>query len=273
MRRTPRRPEAWLVVLGSTCLTAWSVLALDGNEVAQPTFCAAGMPWAAPLSVSFDVSLLFGSPARVASGWALMITAMMFPLLLAPLRHVRDRSFARRRTRAMGLFVAGYAAVWMAAGVGLQAMALAVRSAAPLPFACLSLAAAIALAWQVSPAKQWCVNRCHRRPHLAAFGAAADRDAFDFGMTHGASCAGACWALMLLTLLVGNGHVPWMIAITLFVFAERLENPASLAWRWRGPGKVLRVATAQARMRLAPQSCIGAASTPSLGPHQISKGA
>jgi predicted metal-binding membrane protein len=255
MRRTPRRPEAWLVVLGSTCLAAWSVLALDGNEVTLSTFCAAGMP---PPRVSFDLALVFGSPSSVASSWALMVAAMMFPVLMAPLRHVRARSFARRRTWAMGLFVAGYAAVWMAAGVGLEAMALAVRSAAPPPFACLSLAAAIALAWQVSPAKQRCLNRCHRRPHLAAFGAAAARDVFDFGLTHGASCAGACWALMLLTLLVGNGHVLSMIAIALFIFAERLENPAPLAWRWRVPAKALRIATAQARMRLAPQSCTGA---------------
>jgi hypothetical protein len=82
-----------------------------------------------------------------------------------------------------------------------------------------------------------CVNRRHRRPHLAAFGAAADRDAFDFGMTHGASCAGACWALMLQTLLVGNGHVLWMIAITLFVFAEQLENPAPLGMAVERSGK------------------------------------
>jgi predicted metal-binding membrane protein len=266
MRRTPRRPEAWLVMLVSTSLAAWSVLALGGNEVTLPAFCAAGTPWAVPLSVSFDLALVFGSPARMASGWALMVAAMMLPLLMAPLRHVCDRSFARRRTWAMLLFVSGYAAVWMGAGVGLQATALAIRSAAPLPLVCLGLATAMAIGWQISPAKQWCLNRCHRRPHLAAFGAAADRDAFAFGLTHGASCVGACWALMLLTLLVGAGHVLWMIAITLFVFAERLESPAPLVWRWRGPGKALRIATAQAHMRLAPRNCIRAAS-PQYVPH------
>jgi hypothetical protein len=26
-----------------------------------------------------------------------------------------------------------------------------------------------------------------------------------------------------------------MIAVTLFAFAERLEGPAPLKWRWRGP--------------------------------------
>jgi hypothetical protein len=52
-----------------------------------------------------------------------------------------------------------------------------------------------------------------------------------------------------------------MIAVTLFVFAERLESPGPLAWRWRGPGKALRIATAQARMRLAPRPCVEAPRT------------
>jgi hypothetical protein len=56
--------------------------------------------------------------------------------------------------------------------------------------------------------------------------------------------------LMLLTLLIGQGQMLGMIAVTLFVFAERLESPAPLKWRWRGPGRALRIAVAQARMRL-----------------------
>jgi predicted metal-binding membrane protein len=260
MGSAARRLEAWLVVPGSTSLVAWSALALDGSDLTLPAFCSAGTLWAAPLSVSFDLAFVLNAPATLASGWALMVAAMMSPLVIAPLRHVRDRSFARRRARAMLLFVAGYAAVWMAAGMGLQAMALAARWAVPAPLVCLGLAAATAMWWQVSPAKQWCLNRCHRRPQLAAFGAAADRDAFDFGLTNGASCVGSCWALMLLTLLVGRGHVLGMIAVTLFVFAERLESPAPPAWRWRGPGKALRITTAQARMQLAPRSGIRQAS-------------
>ena len=75
-------------------------------------------------------------------------------------------------------------------------------------------------------------------------------DAFGFGLTNGASCAGSCWALMLATLLVGQGHVLAMIGVTLFIFAERLDGPAQLKWRWRGPSKALRIAVAQVRMRL-----------------------
>jgi predicted metal-binding membrane protein len=251
MGRVARRPDAWLVMLGATSLVAWSVLALDGSGFTLPAFCSAGTLRGVPLSVSLDLALMFNSPAQLAAGWALMVAAMMSPLIVAPLQHVRDRSFARRRARSMLLFVAGYLAVWMIAGAALQAVALAARWAAPAPLAYLGVAAAAAMAWQISPAKQWCLNRCHRQPHLSAFGAAADRDAFDFGLTNGASCVGACWALMLLMLFAGQGHVLPMIALTLFVFAERLESPAPPQWRWRGPGKALRIVAAQARMRLA----------------------
>ncbi|HEY4404330.1 MAG TPA: DUF2182 domain-containing protein [Xanthobacteraceae bacterium] len=249
MGNAARRLDPCLVALGSTGLLAWSALLLDQSDSIPPAFCSAGTPWAAPLSISLDLVLAFNSPAQLASGWALMVAAMMSPLVIAPLRHVRDRSFARRRARSMLIFVAGYAAVWMTAGIGLQAMALGARWAAPAPLICLALAAASAMGWQVSPAKQWCLNRCHRRPHLAAFGAAADRDALAFGLANGASCVGACWALMLLTLLVGRGHLVAMIAVAFFVVAERLEGPAPLAWHWRGLGKALRITMAQAHMR------------------------
>jgi predicted metal-binding membrane protein len=167
-------------------------------------------------------------------------------VVAAPLRHVHDRSFARRRARAMLLFVLGYFVVWMAAGLVLQLVALTAVSVVPMPLA-LGPAFALAAAWQVTPAKQWCLNRCHRRPQLDAFGVAADRDAFDFGLTHGAYCAGACWALMLPMLFSGEGQLVAMIAVTLLVFAERLERPAPLAWRWRGTGKAWRIVAAQAR--------------------------
>jgi hypothetical protein len=65
---------------------------------------------------------------------------------------------------------------------------------------------------------------------------------------------------MLLPLLAGPGHLWAMIAVSLFVFAERLESPAPLGWRWRGPGKALRLIAAQARMHLNLRSRIREAS-------------
>jgi predicted metal-binding membrane protein len=239
--------EPWLAGLGLISLAAWSMLALGTTTQVLPTLCLSGAGPKVPLSVSFDLAFLLNSPASLASGWALMLAAMMLPVIAAPLRHVRDRSFARRRVRATLLFVLGYFAVWMAVGAVLQAVALTARSVAFLPLA-LGVAFAAAIAWQVSPAKQWCLNRCHRRPQLAAFGLAADCDALNFGLSSGAACAGACWALMLSMLLAGDGKLLAMIAVTLLVFAERLERPAPLKWRWRGTGKAIRIIVAQARL-------------------------
>jgi len=252
MGRTAHWPDLWLVVLGTIILLAWWLLARDGAGSMASAFCSPATLWALPLSIRLDLALIVVLPAELASSSALMIAAMMLPLIIAPLRHLRDRSFARQRTRLTILFGAGYGVVWMMAAVVLQLIVVAARSATPAPLLCFGLAVATAMLWQVSPTKQWCLNRCHRRPHLAAFGATADRDAFAFGLTNGASCAGSCWALMLLTLLIDHGQILLMIAVTLFVFAERLESPARPKWRWRGSGRALRNAVAQARMRLMP---------------------
>jgi predicted metal-binding membrane protein len=248
MTRALGRSDAAFVMLAVTCLVAWWALAFAPGSEALPAICSGGLLAGPPSSAALDL-LVFNSPAELAGRWALMVAAMMLPLTVVPLQHVRNRSFARRRARAMFLFVAGYIALWMAAGAGLQASVVAMRWAVATPLLCLGLAVAIAIAWQVSPAKQWFLNNCHRLPQLAAFGPAADRDAFRFGLTNAASCVGACWALMLLTMFVGQGHFAWMLVVTLFVFAERLEGAARPAWRWRGAGKALRIVKAQATMR------------------------
>lgn len=261
MRAAARRPEAWLVVLAATSAAAWAAVALGGSDMAVPIVCSASLggvpPGSLDLAFGPSLGLALNPPLRLAGDWALMLVAMMAPAIILPLRHVHDRSFARRRVRAMLLFCAGYAAVWFGAGVVLQAMALAAWWIAPA--ASIAVAAAVALVWQISPAKQWCLNRCHRRPELAAFGAAADGDAAAFGIAHGAACVGACWSLMLLPLLAGAAHGPAMVAAALFIWAERLEAPAPLGWRWRGAGKALRMAAAQVRLRLAPRQSVGEA--------------
>jgi len=252
MGRSAQCPDTWLVVLGSISLIAWFLLLRHGSSLVIPALCSASSLRALPLLASFNLAVAFGTPAQLASDWALMVAAMMLPLIIASLRHVRDRSFARRRARATLLFLLGYVLVWMTAGFVLQVMAFAARWAVPAPLLCFGVVVATAILWQVSPAKQLCLNRCHRRPHLAAFDLAADRDAFAFGLMNGASCVGSCWALML-TLVVSQGHALGMVAVTLFAFGERLEGPAPLAWRWRGPFKALRIAAAQASLWLTTQ--------------------
>ncbi len=239
------RLEIWRIVLGSACLLAWSLLAADASGLSRSGFCSVGASGAPGLALGG------GSAAKIVWDWALMIVAMMAPLVAPPLQHLRDRTFAGRRARATALFLSAYLSAWTAAGAGLLTLAGAAGGQPLAPSLGFALAAAAAALWQVSPAKQWALNRCCRRPQLAAFGAAADRDALNFGLTHGAACVGACWALMALLLFVGSAHLGAMAVVALFVFSERLEDPAPIGWRWRAPGKALRIAVAQARIRLA----------------------
>jgi predicted metal-binding membrane protein len=110
--------------------------------------------------------------------------------------------------------------------------------------------ALIALAWQFSPFKQRCLNRCHAHGELSAFGAAADLDALRFGLAHGIWCACSCWALMLFPMLLPRGHLVAMACIAVLIFCERLEQPNPPCWRWRGLGKAKRIVLAQARISL-----------------------
>ncbi len=158
-------------------------------------------------------------------GWAVMLVAMMSPTLITPFNHIFNCSFKRRRARSVTLFVFGYAAIWMAAGGVLIAATLMLKLLAPQSYLPAVGVGIIAIVWQCSPIKQRCLNRSHNHSALAAFGGAADRDALRFGITHGVWCVGSCWALMLLPMLLLQGHVAAMAVVTCLMISERLERP------------------------------------------------
>ena len=47
--------------------------------------------------------LAMNSPASLMIGWFLMLFAMMLPVLIAPLGHIRRTTFAHRRARSVAL--------------------------------------------------------------------------------------------------------------------------------------------------------------------------
>jgi predicted metal-binding membrane protein len=229
---------------------AW--LLLLGEPASTPIFahCPADVNGTMPMFASLQMLLAMSSPLSLAAGWALMLVAMMSPALIAPIQHVRMQSFTNRRLRSIGLFLTGYAVLWMALGGVILTIELAIRVFAHQSYLPAAAAFLVALVWQFSPIKQRCLNRCHVHTALAAFGFTADIDAFRFGFTQGGWCAGSCWALMLFPMLLPQGHVVAMAIVTLLIFSERLEQPRPLSWRWRGPSKAIRILIAQARIRL-----------------------
>ena len=229
---------------------AWTLLLVAPGGMGMFVLCPATRSGAMPPLASLPMLLAMNAPVSLAAGWALMLVAMMSPVLIPPVRHIRLRSFTNRRARSIVLFLTGYASIWMALGGALLAIELAIKSFVPQSYLPPAGVVLIALVWQFSPVKQRCLNRCHAHTELAAFGAAADFDAIRFGLIHGIWCAGSCWALMLFPMLLSRGHVVAMATVAVLIFSERLDQPRPPCWRWRGLGKAIRIVVAQARIRL-----------------------
>jgi predicted metal-binding membrane protein len=177
---------------------------------------------------------------------ALMVIAMMVPLLTMPIAHIRVRSFARRRWRSTGLFLVAYTTIWTIA-CAIPAMALWVAGSQGVGHWWLTGVTVVAAAiWQFSPAKQMWLNRCHSHPALAAFGHAADRSALRFGTRHGIRCVGSCWALMALPFVVGGWHLVAMAIVGAWIAAERLSSPTLPVWAIRIPSGVANAVRAAA---------------------------
>ena len=215
----------WQALLPAS-LIGWALLLAGGPWLLLPAYCTSIAYFAAGGLPGLELALRFNPPGGLAAGWLAMLLAMMPPLLARPVAHVWARSPAVGRARSAGLFVLGYASVWMAAGVLVLLFAVALHGLAGGPgWMPLLLAAGIALLWQASPWKQACLGRCRGRPLLAPSGLAADRDALRFGLGHGFWCAGACWAMMAVPLVAGRAHLPAMALVALLLFAERRARP------------------------------------------------
>lgn len=201
----------------SVSATAWLLMAVEWIGPGGPMVHPAGRG---------------GLPALVA-GWLLMLTAMMTPLLVPAVRHVHERSFARRRTRVTTLFVGAYALVWLVAGIGLSGVAAGLLPREP-PLA-VGVALTGALVWQLTPLKGRCLNRVHAHPSLPAFGRASDAGVVRFGLVHACWCVGACGPLMLVPLVAGAAAPLAMTAVALWLYAERFEPPGPPRWGLRLP--------------------------------------
>jgi predicted metal-binding membrane protein len=167
--------------------------------------------------------------------WVAMMAAMMLPsaapaISLYAHLHRRRRATERGTPGAVAIYVAGYGAVWTAAGVAAYAIDRSGRSLIGGHLAWSQggrwLVAAlliVAAAWQLTPWKDACLARC--RGPLGMF-VASSRDgragAFRMGVTAGAWCFGCCWALMLSLFALGVMSLTWMALITALIAIERL---------------------------------------------------
>jgi predicted metal-binding membrane protein len=147
--------------------------------------------------------------------WAVMMVAMMVPsaapMVLAFLDVNQRRQAAGRQFVPVGIFLAGYLAIWTAysavatlAQWGLHKAALlspAMAATSPVLNGGLLIVAGI---FQWTPLKHMCLKGC-RSP--LSFLMSEWRDgkagAFIMGLRHGSYCVGCCWILMALLFAAG----------------------------------------------------------------------
>ena len=224
-------PWPALFVLAAAGLT---LSAYNAGGTALPAFCGAGtartlreLGW----SDALGLALALNPPGRLMADWAIMLLAMMPPLLAPPLMHVWRSSLPRRRLWSMACFVLGYGSLWMLAGPILIGLALLLQLAAGESALAFAGALLLAIVWSASPWQRMALNRSHRLRRIGLFGWAADRDCLTFGAIHALWCMASCWAWMLAALTAGPWHVAAMMLAGTIMLGERLAPPQRPRWR------------------------------------------
>lgn len=241
--RQLRSAEAAIIGLS---ILVWAVL-LTGPASLGLTHCHVSA--SGPSVASLTMLLRMNPLSTQLLGWGLMVVAMMLPKLLTPLQAIRRQSLRRHRLANAVLFVLGYLATWMLAGLPLIGVIILANLLLPQSYVPAAVVGLVAVVWQFSPLKQRFLNLGHDHQLLSAFGWRAHYDAFSYGLTHGLWCVGAGWALMLFPMLLPQGHNPAMLVATVVMLSEHLENPRFPKWEINPRLKLFRYLVARFKMR------------------------
>lgn len=195
----------------------------------------------------FDPMQLFGLFLM----WSIMMAAMMLPTV-APMILAYARMQAADRHKGAGrlpvlLFSGGYVLAWtvfsLVAAVA-QAWLTNLAFMSPMMMKTVSgpLGGAILVVaglYQFTPLKRSCLRQC-RTPisFLMTQWRDGNLGAVIMGWRHGLFCMGCCWALMALLFIVGVMNSVWIIAISLYVLAEKALSGGEQLAKLAGAGMV-----------------------------------
>jgi predicted metal-binding membrane protein len=216
---------------------------LVGIAAAWASAIAAQLAGAAAL-VHHDSLLAGGGPPLLLAAllsvlaWQVMIAAMMVPSSL-PLvgLYARASSRAPQRRRAMAAFLAGYALVWSAFGLGAfgadAGLHAAVNSSPWLKnhdWWIGGSVLALAGAFQFTSLKDACLDKCrHPAQFMTRYYERGVGGGLRLGMRHGAFCVGCCWALMLVMFAAGVASLIWMALLTGVMIHEKTRPAGARA--------------------------------------------
>jgi predicted metal-binding membrane protein len=172
-----------------------------------------------------DVGGGWRSSMLFVAAWAVMVAAMMLPTATALFRAFGKVTAARAGAAVLHVLVAvGFLGVWVAVGWLFRAGDVVVVHTAVAKIDWLGArphlvgAALLVVAglFQFSALKYRCLAKCRSpRGFLIRLwsGRAPHIDALRIGASYGRSCAGCCWALMLVMFGLGAANPAWMVAL------------------------------------------------------------
>jgi predicted metal-binding membrane protein len=227
-------------------------LSRTASEAAVLLVLAAGA-WAATLALARGMAGMAGTMGlglvAFVPVWTLMMAAMMLPSV-TPTATLYAKTVQRNRAARIAGLVAGYLAVWTAAGLPAFGLAwLAGRLTGEDPGAAHVMAVAVFAVcgiYQLSSLKDRCLAHC-RSPLglLLHYGSYRGRlRDLRVGAHHGGYCLGCCWALMVVLVAVGVMNVAAMVGLAAVVLIEKVSPGGPAVSRLAGAAALaLAVAT------------------------------
>jgi predicted metal-binding membrane protein len=225
----------WLALTVAALVTiiAWAVIVRSASSMSlsmpMPGGWSMSMAW-----MGMGAQSGLERAAMFLTMWTVMMIAMMVPSVM-PSVLLHRRLMQSRRERGENvrgsqlLLLVGYFSVWVAFGaiaylIGTALTGAAMRSVdiSVLMPAAIGFALGIAGLYQLTSWKRICLKHC--RSPLEFFSRHSLRgpgDSLLFGLHHGAYCAGCCWGLMAIQLVLGIMSLPLMALVAVLIFLEK----------------------------------------------------
>ena len=176
--------------------------------------------------------------------WTVMMVAMMLPATTPVValwgRMIASQSAGARRYGRMAVFLFGYLLAWTLLGavtwLGLRVLEGLLPNTVFTSGVFAAAALVLAGIYQLTPAKNWCLDHCRSPVSLLTHFRAGDGPLVDLriGFLHGGYCIGCCAGLMLVLMGVGLMNVPVMVVLTILIFAEKLAPHGPITARVTG---------------------------------------
>lgn len=165
--------------------------------------------------------------------WSAMVLAMMLPSaapMIATYMDIAEAAAEKHMPAVPPVVLAlGYLAAWLAFSVAavalqawLQAHAMLAADEALARPGVAALVLITAGAYQFTPVKHACLNKCARpMPFFLSHWSDETAGVFRIGLLQGAYCVACCWALMSVMFVTGLMNLTWMAVIGIVMILEK----------------------------------------------------